>query len=153
MLRGKKGITLIALVITIIVLLILAGVTIATLTGDNGILTRASEAKEENIEAQEKEKINLAWQSITIKRQADNISAPVSDEELKNQLIADGENANNIEVTGGTGLLKIKYNDSTNTYIMTQDGILEDNKTKYETFEIHIHGVCGGSVRRFLQPG
>ena len=128
MLRGKKGITLIALVITIIVLLILAGVTIATLTGDNGILTRASEAKEENIEAQEKEKINLAWQSITIKRQADNISAPVSDEELKNQLIADGENANNIEVTGGTGLLKIKYNDSTNTYIMTQDGILEDNK-------------------------
>ena len=36
---GKKGITLIALIVTIIVLLILAGVTIATLTGDNGILT------------------------------------------------------------------------------------------------------------------
>ena len=33
--NDKKGITLIALVITIIVLLILAGVTIATLTGDN----------------------------------------------------------------------------------------------------------------------
>ena len=32
---GKKGITLISLVVTIIVLLILAGVTIATLTGDN----------------------------------------------------------------------------------------------------------------------
>ena len=38
-LKINKGITLIALVITIIVLLILAGVTIATLTGDNGILT------------------------------------------------------------------------------------------------------------------
>lgn len=38
------GITLIALVITIIVLLILAGVTIATLTGDNGILTNANKA-------------------------------------------------------------------------------------------------------------
>ena len=38
---GKRGITLIALVITIIVLLILAGVTIVTLTGENGILTRA----------------------------------------------------------------------------------------------------------------
>ena len=36
--RKEKGITLIALVITIIVLLILAGVVIATLTGDNGIL-------------------------------------------------------------------------------------------------------------------
>ena len=40
--QKNKGITLIALVITIIVLLILAGVTIATLTGDNGILTKAS---------------------------------------------------------------------------------------------------------------
>ena len=44
--KKEKGITLIALVITIIVLLILAGVTIATLTGDNGILTKANEAKE-----------------------------------------------------------------------------------------------------------
>ena len=42
-----QGITLIALVITIIVLLILAGVAIATLTGDNGILTNAKKAKEE----------------------------------------------------------------------------------------------------------
>ena len=45
--KKNNGITLIALVITIIVLLILAGVTIATLTGENGILTRASEAGEE----------------------------------------------------------------------------------------------------------
>ena len=43
--RREKGITLIALVITIIVLIILAGVSIATLTGDNGILTQASDAK------------------------------------------------------------------------------------------------------------
>ena len=57
---GKKGITLIALVITIIVLLILAGVTIATLTGDNGILTRASEAREETEISTEKEQIQLA---------------------------------------------------------------------------------------------
>ena len=51
----EKGITLIALVITIIVLLILAGVTIATLTGDNGILTKANEAKTETEEAGEDE--------------------------------------------------------------------------------------------------
>ena len=45
----NNGITLIALVITIIVLLILAGVTIATLTGDNGILIYAEESHEETI--------------------------------------------------------------------------------------------------------
>ena len=43
--RNKKGITLIALVVTIIVLLILAGVSISMLTGQNGILTQASESK------------------------------------------------------------------------------------------------------------
>ena len=50
-LKEGKGITLIALVITIIVLLILAGVTIATLTGDNGILTQAGNAKEQTEKA------------------------------------------------------------------------------------------------------
>ena len=42
--KNEIGITLIALVITIIVLLILAGVTISTLIGESGIITRANEA-------------------------------------------------------------------------------------------------------------
>ena len=60
---NARGITLIALVITIIVLLILAGVTIAALSGDNGILTKAKEAKEKTEQAQKDEEINL--QEIT----------------------------------------------------------------------------------------
>ena len=48
----QKGITLIALVITIIILLILAGVAIATLTGDNSVVDKAEEAKEETKKAQ-----------------------------------------------------------------------------------------------------
>ena len=58
--KTTKGITLIALVITIIVLLILAGVTIATLTGENGILTRASEASEKTKQANAEEQVQLA---------------------------------------------------------------------------------------------
>ena len=46
--KRNKGITLIALVVTIIVLLILAGISISMLTGQNGILNRASEAKKLN---------------------------------------------------------------------------------------------------------
>ena len=57
--RNQKGITLIALVITIIVLLILAGVSIAMLTGENGILTRANEAKEDTAVAEAVERINM----------------------------------------------------------------------------------------------
>ena len=50
--KKQRGITLIALVITIIVLLILAGVSIAMLTGENGILTQAQRAKNETETAQ-----------------------------------------------------------------------------------------------------
>ena len=55
----NHGVTLIALVITIIVLLILAGVTIATLTGQNGILTRATDASKESEIASVKEQAQL----------------------------------------------------------------------------------------------
>ena len=64
----SKGITLIALVITIIVLLILAGVTIATLTGENGILTRASDIDVETRAASVEERKNL-WKT---EKQTDN---------------------------------------------------------------------------------
>ena len=56
---NNLGITLIALVITIIVLLILAGVSIAMLTGENGILTQAQRAKEETESAARNEARNL----------------------------------------------------------------------------------------------
>lgn len=53
--KNQKGITLIALVITIIVLLILAGVSIAMLTGENGILTKATNSASETRVAEAKE--------------------------------------------------------------------------------------------------
>ncbi len=55
--KKEKGITLIALVITIIVLLILAAVSIATLTGQNGILSRADEASEQTKQKTAEEKV------------------------------------------------------------------------------------------------
>lgn len=57
--RNQKGITLIALVITIIVLLILAGVSIAMLTGSNGILTQANSAQEKTRVAEVAENVKM----------------------------------------------------------------------------------------------
>ena len=59
--RKNYGITLIALVITIIVLLILAGISISMLSGDNSILRRATEAKEKTDEARNKEDMALKY--------------------------------------------------------------------------------------------
>ena len=68
--KRNKGITLIALVITIIVLLILAGVTIAALSGDNGILKRATEAKEQTNQKNDEETEKLAGYESTIDQYA-----------------------------------------------------------------------------------
>ncbi len=68
----EGGITLIALVITIIVLLILAGVSIAMLTGENGILTQAQKAKNETDEAQSKEETTLGQYESYINRATGN---------------------------------------------------------------------------------
>jgi len=56
----SAGITLIALVVTIIVLLILAGISVQMLTGENGILQKAGEAKENTEQSQIEEQIKLA---------------------------------------------------------------------------------------------
>ena len=72
--RKQTGITLIALVITVIVLLILAGVTIAALSGDNGILTRAKEAKEKTEQAQkDEEKILSEMENMLENVDLDNV--------------------------------------------------------------------------------
>lgn len=62
--RNQKGVTLIALVVTIIVLLILAGTSIAMLSGDNGILTNAQKAQTGNKEGEIVEKIGMAYNVV-----------------------------------------------------------------------------------------
>ena len=124
--NSSKGITLIALVITIIVLLILAGVSIAMLTGDSGILTQATEAKKANTVGAEKEQIGLAMQSLKMKKQADNVSTIVTSAELQEQLLGDG--AKNVTVEDGENdNLVVNYEDSKNSYLVDQEGNIEKN--------------------------
>ena len=60
MLKEQKGITLVALIITIIVMLILAGVSISLVVGENGVLTQAQSAGTESTKGALKEAVALA---------------------------------------------------------------------------------------------
>ena len=64
--KKEKGITLVALAVTIIILIILAGVSINMLVGDNGIIKKAQQAKEETIFAgqQEQEQLNQLFEEM-----------------------------------------------------------------------------------------
>lgn len=72
-LKNKNGITLIALVITIIVLVILAGISIAIMSGENGILTKAIVSKENTIVGEDKEKINLVLSEYEVLKHTANL--------------------------------------------------------------------------------
>ena len=91
----NKGITLIALVITIIVLLILAAVSIATLTGENGILTRANDAKEKTEIASVKEQAQLDIANWIAERLENGEDTTLDDATIKN--IIETANASNTD--------------------------------------------------------
>ena len=82
-LKGSRGITLIALVITIIVLLILAAVSIATLTGENGILTQATRAREETRGGEVDESIKL-WKT---EKQTNKLTGGTTTNKSKEELL------------------------------------------------------------------
>ena len=79
----QQGITLIALVVTIVILLILAGISIGALTGDNGIIDQAHTAKEDTEIASWEEQIDLAI--IDAEKKHRNPSMSDIKEELKNK--------------------------------------------------------------------
>lgn len=113
-LKEKSGITLIALVITIIVLLILAGVTISTLTGDNGLLQKAQNAKEKSSDAEIEEQIKLAYQEYQLGKFMDSNlrledSMKASLEKMINDAVLVEEQGNSIKITFTNSSRKFKY--------------------------------------------
>ena len=101
--QKNKGITLIALVITIIVLLILAGVTIAAVSGENGLLNKAEQAMEEHKKAAAEEQIKLKLNEWKIEKEQNPDS--VLEDFLKNRFGEDNVSKN-----------------EDNTYTVIQDG-------------------------------
>ena len=112
--KSTKGITLIALVVTIIVLLILAGVSIAMLTGNNGILTQGKRAKEETTVGHEKEAVQMAYAGAKAKKLGEEVTA----EDVNEQLTINGENAT---ATEGTNKIIVTFT-SGKVYTIDQSG-------------------------------
>ena len=129
----EKGITLIALVITIIVLLILAGVSITMLTGDNGILSQAQNAKKKTELASEKEAIQLSVPEYQLANEEKyKLGTTLYDKNADNSTIWDLFVNNNENKTYGTGWNYISKGTNIESYGPTQNEWL----VNYETGEI-----------------
>ena len=152
--QKNKGITLIALVITIIVLLILAGVSIAMLTGQNGILTQAQKAKETTEESAENEKRQLAQVEASTHLEAYNYT----DAEGNTAKIPAGFAVSNVEgenlvskglvIVGETGNEYVWIPCTKDTYKREETawGVENDNNTKAIKDELTLTGVTPSTV-------
>ena len=118
--RKQQGITLIALVVTIIVLMILAGISIGTLTGDNGLISQAQKGKEETEIAEEKEVLNIC----TVNAAKNNIYGNIEKEELQKELDLE-TGKENTEVTDIGEEFEVYFKNSNRYYFVDKDGIVE----------------------------
>ena len=135
-LNNGNGITLIALVITVIVLLMLSGITISMLTGDNGIITKVKEAKEKTKQAEQEE--TYALESVL-----NSINSSATSTDGYNE----SKEVNSPKIT--QGMIPVKWN-GTNWQVCSQDDnewysytdkkwaniMLSDGKYKSDTVQV-----------------
>lgn len=118
--RKSNGITLIGLVVTIVVLIILAGVSIAMLTGENGILSKANTAKEENEVGAEKEKIGV---SATAAKIGNNGIIEITQDKLKEELDNQFEKDKTEIIDSGNGTYIVKVSNTNREYQIEDNNI------------------------------
>ena len=94
----NKGITLVAMVITIIILLILAGVTLNTILSNNGVLNMAKKATKEYKIASEREYIELNVLSVKLDKYMGNVSSEKLGKELNTRNLSNTSNWHIIKV-------------------------------------------------------
>ena len=112
MLKNKKGITLIALVVTIVVLLILAGVSINLVLDNNGIIAKSKDARNSAIESDEKEKVEMAYVSAALKKLGDTVTA----EELQEELDSSVGTGKTDVTTNGDDTLNVLFSDTEHNF-------------------------------------
>ena len=122
-LKRSKGITLIALVVTIIVLIILAGISINLILGDNGIITKAQEARQ----LQEKAEIKSGIQLEIVAKEIGN-KGSITQSEIEEILL--------------------KYG----TVNKNEDGEIESLKPTDKEYEIPFEEIYGGKVSPNTPP-
>lgn len=133
MLKNKRGITLIVLVVTIVVLLILAGVSISLVLDNNGIIQKGKDAKSATIVADEKSKVEMAYVSAAINKLGDTVTSEELQDEL-DKLTGDGKT---VVTTNGDGTLNVLFNETGHNYNVDKGAVkkAEIDNTKMAMFD------------------
>ena len=130
--QSQRGVTLLVLVVTIIILLILTGITIGAVTGDNGIIQNGRKAKEEAEIANEKEIVEKA----KVQAMRNNKYGNIEESELQEQLDRETKTGET-EVADVGDEFEVVFNENNRYYTVDKDGNVEG---AYEIIEDKYQG-------------
>ena len=145
--KNQSGITLVALVVTIVVLLILAGVSINLVLGENGLISNAKEARDKTKTAEATEKSQLDSASDFISEAVNNTELPQTNETKPYMpgdgfIKVDGTNLANgltIQDSDGNQYVWVEVPMTTDVYPTSKLGITEFNDEAYTKIENDLH--------------
>ncbi len=144
--RDRKGITLIALVVTIVIILILAGITVGMVTSDNGILKETKSAKEQAEIDNEKSIVERAKMLTMMRDKSGKITLEVFESALK-----DEAGTNLAEVSDAGDTIEVLFTDSNRYYEVDKEGNVSEPQevVKDENAgDITKGGSCDGSEEK-----
>ena len=148
-LKIDVGITLIALVVTIIILLVLAGITISTLGGENGLFAKTKQAKKAHVQSEMQEQLTLALDELQLDKKG-NASLDDVTQDWINTVISKDYNPQIKEDASFEGKMVVMNKDDViGKFLINQN--LEISKTEYNVstleFEYETEKIENGKVK------
>ena len=144
--KGRKGITLIALVVTIVIILILSGITVGMVTSDNGILKETKNAKQQAEIDNEKSIVERAKMLAMMRDKNSKVTLAVFEPALK-----DEAGTNPTEVSDVGNIIEVLFTDSNRYYEVDKDGnVSEPQEVVKDEYagDITKGGRCDGSEEK-----
>ena len=152
-LKSTKAITLVALVITIIILLILAGIAIATLGGKNGLFARVKQAKKAHIQAEMQEQLTLALNELQVDKKGNASLDDVTQDWISSAISSDYSPAIKEDASLNGKLVVMNKSNITGKFLIGQN--LEISSSEYNLssleFEYETEKIENGKVKILIK--
>ena len=152
-LKSTKAITLVALVITIIILLILAGIAIATLGGENGLFARVKQAKKAHVQSEMQEQLTLALNELQVDKKGNASLDDVTQEWISSVISSDYNPIIKEDASLNGKLVVMNKSNITGKFLIGQN--LEISSSEYNLssleFEYETEKIENGKVKILIK--
>ena len=152
-LKIDAGITLVSLVVTIVILLILSGIAIATLGGENGLFVRVKQAKKAHVQSEMQEQLTLALNELQIDKKGNASLDDVTQDWINTVISSDYSPTIKEDASLDGKMVVMNKNDITGRFIVNQK--LEISKTEFDIstleFEYETEKIENGKVKILIK--